>query len=159
MINQIIKRIESLSKIGAYLSALLLSIMVLLIFINILYRSLFHSSIMITDEYSAYLFVGVAMFALAFTLKEGVHIKIMVLSSALGKRSAKLLSIAATAIALFISLITLYFSTTMVYQSFSLDIRADTVAQTKLFIPQLFITMGFLLFSLELFAMLLKKLR
>ena len=159
MINQIIKRIESLSKIGAYLSALLLSIMVLLIFINILYRSLFHSSIMITDEYSAYLFVGVVMFALAFTLKEGVHIKIMVLSSALGKRSAKLLSIAATAIALFISPITLYFSTTMVYQSFSLDIRADTVAQTKLFIPQLFITMGFLLFSLELFAMLLKKLR
>ncbi|NOZ84319.1 MAG: TRAP transporter small permease [Epsilonproteobacteria bacterium] len=159
MINQIIKRVESLSKVGAYLSALLLSIMVLLIFINILYRSLFHSSILITDEYSAYLFVGVVTFALAFTLKEGVHIKITVLSSALGKKAAKLLSIAATAIALFISLIILYFSTAMVYQSFSLDIRADTVAQTKLFIPQLFITIGFFLFSLELFAMLLKKLQ
>ncbi len=124
-----------------------------------MYRSLFHSSILITDEYSAYLFVGVVMFALAFTLKENVHIKITMLSSALGKKPAKILSIAATAAALLISLFTLYFSASMVYQSFSLDIRADTVAQTKLFIPQLFIPIGFFLFSLELFSILLKKLR
>ncbi len=159
MIDKIIRRIEFLSKIGAYLSAFLLSTIVVLIFINIADRALFNSSVLVTDEYSAYLFVGVVMLALAYTLKQDAHIKITLIYSLLKSRDAKYLSAAATAVALFISLIMLYFSIMMSYQSFSLDIRADTVSQTRLYIPQLFIPIGFLLLSLELLALLLKKLR
>jgi len=159
MIDKIIRRIEFLSKIGAYLSALLLSAIVVLISANIADRILFNSSILITDEYSAYLFVGVIMLALAFTLKENAHIKITLLSSSLTAKPAKFLRIASIIIALFISSMIFYFSAATVYQSFSLDIRADTVSQTRLYIPQLFIPIGFLLLSLELLALLLKKLR
>ncbi len=156
MINRITSWINTLSKFGAYLSAVLLSIMVMLIFVNIIGRALFGTSILITDEYSAYLFVGVVMSALAFTLKEGAHIKINVLTNLIGKRPARFLTIASTFMALCISLFMFYFSAVMVYQSLTLDIRADTVSETKLFIPQIFILLGFLLLSFELFSRLLK---
>ncbi len=148
-----------LSKWGAYLSAALLSVMVLLIFVNIMGRSLIGTSILITDEYSAYLFVGVVMSALAFTLKENAHIKINLLTSHIGKQPARFLTIASTFIALSISLFMIYFSAAMIYQSLTLNIRADTVSETKLFIPQIFILLGFFLFALQLSARLLKIVR
>ncbi len=157
MLNSAIKIIDRLSSIGAYLSAFLLIVIITLIIVNIMLMSFFNSSIMITDEYSAYLFAAFVMFSLSFTLKENAHIKITVITSKLPKNVEKIIRISTKAIALLMSLFAAYYSIIMVYQAYIYQMRADTVAQTLIYIPQLSIPIGFFMLFLQLLNELLRE--
>ncbi|NIA11669.1 MAG: TRAP transporter small permease subunit [Nitrospiraceae bacterium] len=157
MIEKIVRTIDRLSFLGAYLSAVLLVIIVLLIVINVILMSFFNSSIMITDEYSAYMFAAFVMLSLSFTLKENAHIKITVISSKLPKEISKILKIITTLLAFFMSVFALYYSIFMVWQAYVYQMRADTVAQTLIYIPQIFMPIGFLMLSLQLVSEFLKE--
>ncbi len=157
MLKNIILSIDRLSDAGAYLSAFLLIVIIALIVTNIILMSFFNSSIMITDEYSAYMFAAFIMFSLAYTLKENAHIKITVVSSKLPKKGAKLLRIITLGLAFFMSLFATYNAAIMVYQAYIYQMRADTVAQTLIYIPQLCMPIGFFMLSLQLLSELLKE--
>ncbi len=157
MIKSIINAIDRLSKAGAYLSYLLLIIIIVLIVINIILMSFFNKSIMITDEYSAYMFAAFIMFSLAFTLKERAHIRINVLSSKLPKKIQKILQLSTTTVAVLISIYGLYYSAFIVYQAYIYQMRADTVAQTLIYIPQICMPIGFLMLTLQLIAEFLRE--
>ncbi len=158
MFLRIVRTIDRLSNIGAYLSSFLLIVIIVLIVTNIVLMSFFNSSIMITDEYSAYMFAAFIMLSLSYTLKENAHIKITVLSSKLPRKPAKFLKITTLLVALFISVFTTYNAIIMVYQAYIYKMRADTVAQTLIYIPQLCLPIGFLMLSLQLLAEILKEL-
>jgi TRAP-type C4-dicarboxylate transport system permease small subunit len=157
MLTQFIRTIDRLSNIGAYLSAFLLIVMIALIVTNITLMSFFNSSIMITDEYSAYMFAAFIMFSLSYTLKENAHIKITVISSKLPKKAAKVLKIITLLVAILMSLFATYNASIMVYQAYIYQMRADTVAQTLIYIPQLCMPIGFLMLSLQLISEMLKE--
>ncbi len=156
MLKKIILSIDRLSDAGAYLSAFLLIVMITLIVTNIVLMSFFNSSIMITDEYSAYMFAAFIMFSLSYTLKENAHIKITVVSSKLPEKAAKILKIITLITAFLMSLFATYNSTFMVYQAYIYQMRADTVAQTLIYIPQICMPVGFFMLSLQLISEILK---
>ncbi len=135
MLQKITHFIDRLSDMGAYLSFFLLIVIIALIVTNIILMSFFNSSIMITDEYSAYMFAAFVMFSLSFTLKENGHIKITVISSKLPKKLQKYLRLLTILIAMAMSLFFFYYSVFMVYQAYIYQMRADTVAQTLIYIP------------------------
>lgn len=156
--KKFITLVERLSTGGAFFSAFFMVLIVILIAVEILLRSVFHTSTLISDEYSAYFFVGVVMLGLAYTFKEEGHIKITLVTSVLGKGGQAVMDVLATVVALAATTFALYYSGVMVYDSWSLDMRADTISETPIYLSQLMIPMGLLLFDLQLVARLLKRL-
>ena len=149
--------IDRLTDIFAYLSAFLLIITIVLIVSNIALMGLTGKSIMITDEYSAYMFAGFVMFGLAHTLKHNGHIRINVLTSRFSPSVQKIFRIYALVVALVFTVYIFYYSVYMVYQAYVYQIRSDTVAQTLLWIPQLVMPMGFFVLVLQLISEALKE--
>ncbi len=156
MLSKIAHWIDRLSNWGAYLSALILIAIIILIVSNIILMSFFNSSIMITDEYSAYMFAAFTMFSLSYTLKENAHIKITVLSSKLPEKAQRTLRLIVITVAFAMSVFATYNAAFMVYQAFVYKMRADTVAQTLLWIPQLVMPIGFFMLSLQLIGEFIK---
>ena len=149
--------IDKASDIGAYLSGLFMILIVLLIITEIILRTFFKTSTLIADEYSAYFFVVVVMLGIPYTLKENGHIKITLITSRLSKKLRLFFEVGAILIALSLSLFILYHSVLMVYDAYSLEMTADSIAETPIFIPQFVIPIGFLLFSLQFISELLKR--
>ena len=149
--------VERLSTGGAFLSAFFMVLIVILIAAEILLRSVFNISTLISDEYSAYFFVGVVMLGLAYTFKEDGHIKITLLTSVLGRRGQAVLDVLATTVALALTSFALYYAGAMVYDSWQLGMRADSISETPIYLSQMVIPVGLLMFDLQLAARLLKR--
>ena len=155
--KRFISIIDGLSLGGAFLSALLMLFIVVLIAVEILLRSVFNTSTLISDEYSAYFFVCVVLLGLAFTLREEGHIRITLLTSVIGSKGQAFLDILATAMAIAITSFALYYAGAMVYDSWSLGMEADSISETPIYLSQMVIPVGLLLFDLQLVARLLKR--
>ena len=149
--------IDRLTDVFAYLSAFLLIITIILIVANITLMSLTGKSIMITDEYSAYMFAGFVMFGLAYTLKNNGHIRISVLTSRFSPNVQRIFRIYALIAVFFFTVYIFYYSVYMVYQAYVYQMRSDTVAQTLLWIPQLVMPIGFLVLALQIISEIIKE--
>lgn len=155
--KKIINIIDRLSLWGGWLSALFMLLIVLLISAEIVLRSLFNTSTLISDEYSAYFFVGVVLSGLAFTLKEDAHIRITLLTSILGEKGRAVFDILAIITAMAITSFALYHTSIMVFESWQLGMRADSISETPIYISQMVIPLGLLIFDLQLGARILKR--
>ena len=158
MIKRLLGLIDTGSRIGAYLSALAMLVIVALISVEIGARSLFSSSTLIADEYSGYLMVAVVMLGLSYTFAEGGHIRINILTSRLSDSSAQILDILVSLAALLMFAFFLYHSVLMVYDSFSYDMRADSISETPVYIPQIMIVLGFTFLTLQVAAYVVRRL-
>jgi TRAP-type C4-dicarboxylate transport system permease small subunit len=151
--------IEGLCRAGAFLSALFMGLIVLLIVVEIFLRSLFNASTLITAEYSGYFLVSVVALGLGYTMQHRAHIRITLiwdrLSSAMKRRIDILMGTISSAICLF----AIYYSILMVYETYSLGMRADSIVETPLWIPQLAVPVGIFLLFLQLIALILRSLR
>ena len=158
--GKIINFIEKISKIGAYISAIFMLLIVAIISTEIFLRSIFNKSLLISDEYSAYFMVASIFFGLAYTLRKGKHIKITIITSRIKSNTVSLiLDIAVYLIAFGISTFACYFAFLMVNETRALDMRADSIAETPLWIPEISVFLGFLLLSLQLLAMILRRIK
>jgi len=158
--KRIIETIEVLSRWAAYLAGLFMLLIVGLISLEIFLRTFFKTSTMISDEYSAYFMVFSVFLGLAYTLKEENHIKITLLTSRIkDPLIACIWDTIVLFVALGLSLFILYHATSMVYETRSLDMRADSIAETPLWIPELGVPLGFLFLSLQLVAMILQNIQ
>jgi TRAP-type C4-dicarboxylate transport system permease small subunit len=155
--KKIANLIDKASQVGAYLSGFFMILIVILILVEIFLRTFFKTSTLIADEYSAYFFVVVVLFGLPYTLKEKGHIRISIITSRLNKKLQLIFDIAAIAIALTLCLFICYHSILMVYDAYSLEMTADSIAETPIYIPQIVIPIGFILFSFQFIAELLKR--
>lgn len=155
--RRIIGLIDRLSLWGAYLSATFMLLIVTIIAVEIVLRSVFNTSTLISDEYSAYFFVGVVLLGLGFTLREGAHIRITLVTSFLGKRANRILFMGTTLVAIAITSFALYHSSIMVFESWQLEMNADTISETPIYISQMVIPAGLAIFNLQLFANFIKR--
>lgn len=155
--KNIIKIIEMASNIGAILSSIFLLLIVALITIEIVLRALFNTSTLIADEYSAYMYVYVVMLGLAYTFQQNGHIKITLITSRLSVRLRNLFEIISLLFVLCILLFALFHSVKMVWDTYQLDMRADTIAETPLYLPEIALPTGYFIFILQVLAEILKK--
>lgn len=158
MINTLLGWIDRGSKTAAFISAFAMLVIVALISIEIGARTLFNSSTLIADEYSGYLMVAVVMLGLSFTFAEDGHIRINILTSRLTGRPGQLLEIVVIATTLAMCVFFLYHSALMVHDSYSYDMRADSISETPVYIPQIMILIGWLSMTLQLMARLTRRL-
>ncbi|WP_028583144.1 TRAP transporter small permease subunit [Desulfogranum mediterraneum] len=156
--KRLIAVIEACSQAGGYLSGLFMLLIVLLIVVEIIARTLFNSSTLIGDEYSAYFFVVVVMAGLAFSMKEQAHIRISIIRGRLSRKGQRYLDLVVLAIALALSCFALYHAILMTYDVWDLGMTADSISETPIYIPQLVIPVGLLLFILQLASDFLRRL-
>jgi len=154
--KKLLKIIDNISKYGAFVSGFFMLLIVALISLEIFLRSLFKKSTLISDEFSAYFMVFSVFLGLAYTLKQGKHIKITLITGRIkNKTLGSIIELIVLILAFLLSSFALYHSILMVYETYSLDMRADSMAETPLWIPELGVPLGFLLLSIQIFAMIL----
>lgn len=152
------KFVNKLSLWGAYLSALLLVSLTLLILIEIFIRYFFDLSTMIADEYSGYLYLALIFMGLSFAFNEDAHIRINILTSKLSKKSNRFVDVIAGIITIFVLVFALYRTILFTYDSYSMEMLSEAVSATPLYLTQLVMPLGITLFLLSLLVFVLKGL-
>lgn len=112
--------VNKLSLWGAYLSALLLVSLTLLILTEIFIRYFFNLSTMIADEYGGYLYLALIFLGLAYTFNEDAHIRINILTSKMSEKSNRFVDVIAGIITILILLFALYRTILFTYDSYSM---------------------------------------
>ncbi len=139
-----------LSRGGAIISAISMMLVVALITTEIILRSVFNTSTLIADEYSGYLMLFIVMFGLAYTMKTEGHIRITLVTGRLKEKSFRVLDAIVSGVACVVTCFCFYHAAKMVYDTYSLGMKADSIAETPLFLPQIAVPVGFGLLALEL---------
>lgn len=157
--EKMIRLINSLSLKAALFSSVAMICIVSLILLEVFFRSFLNSSTMISDEYSAYLYVFLVFLGLAYTLATDGHIRVKVILSRLNPRAQSLLDLVATGMGLALTGFAFVFSIALVVEAYRLGMVSETPSQTPMWIPQLAVPFGLALLMGQLMAHGAKALR
>ncbi len=145
--------VDLLARAMAYASGALLLLVSLYITADVIGRN-FGISSAVSDEMGGYVLAVGGMWALAYTLRSGAHVRIDILLPYLPRLLRAALDYVAFAVmALFASALA-YSAWRLAIESLTTDARAMSVLRTPLFVPQALMALGFSMLALEAFAML-----
>ena len=153
------KFVNKLSLWAAYLSAVLLISLTLLILTEIFIRYFFNMSTMIADEYSGYLYLASIFLVFAYTFNEDAHIRINIITSKMSKKSNRFIDVFAGLITIAILGFTLYRTILFTYDSYEMQMVSESVSATPLYLTQLVMPLGITIFALSVLVFVLKGLK
>lgn len=159
MKNNMIHWIDNISKVAGQVSALFMVLIVVLINVEIVVRTLSNTSTFIADEYSGYFLVAVVLLGLAYALKHDAHIRVEVIRTRLGGKSKRIVDVMASLFGIILTLYVAYHAVLMTKDAYVLEMTADSISETPIFIPQIVIPLGLLVFALQLIATLIRRLK
>lgn len=99
-----------------------------------------------TDAYAGYAMAGAGFMALASTLKHGEHIRVTLVLGMLKGSAHKALEVAALVIATLLAGFLAFYSARLAWQSWEIDDISVGIDATPLWIPQIFMALGTLVF-------------
>jgi TRAP-type C4-dicarboxylate transport system permease small subunit len=148
--NRLVSVIERIAYFGGYLSGWLVPLMMMLVVVDVFMRYVMHRPLMVSDEFSAYMLVALSFLGLAYTWRQGGHVRIEVLVSRFrGKLYdwVRLIGLILT----FIFMIELDRAAyKMIVYALKINLRSSTWLMFPLFWPQLTVFIGFILLTLLL---------
>jgi TRAP-type C4-dicarboxylate transport system permease small subunit len=144
---------------AGHVSALFMVSIVVLINVEIILRALFNTSTLIADEYSGYFLVAVVLMGLAYAVKHDAHIRVEVIRTRLGQKGKNRVDAGCTLLGIVITIYAIYHAVLMAKDAYLLEMTADSISETPLFLPQLMIPLGLILFVLQLIATFIRRLR
>lgn len=128
-----------------FLAAVSLIGVLLTVLLSIFSRQLtFHISGL--DAYAGYLLAAVGFFALASTLRHGEHIRVTILLNVLSEQGKRKLDIGALFVGSLIAATLAYFSVKLAFDSYAFNDISTSNDATPLWIPQLCMAVGNILF-------------
>jgi TRAP-type C4-dicarboxylate transport system permease small subunit len=149
--------LDALYNAAAYLAALLLIGTLAMVLLGIFGR-MFGFQVRGTDAYAGYCMAGAGFLALAHTLTRGDHIRVSLILEHAGVRSRKALEVWSLFAATVLSTAFAYFSVRLAWQSYMLhDISTGNDA-TPLWVPQIAMAAGTVLFAIAFVDLLLGEL-
>jgi len=151
--------VNKLSLLGAYLSSILIVLLVLLLLSEIFIRYFFHMSTMIADEYSGYLYLAAIFSGLAYTFDKNAHIRINILTSKINKKSNKFINVFASLVAIIVLTFAFYRTILFTYDSYDMQMTSEGVSQTPLYLTQFIMPIGIALFILSVLSFVVKELK
>ncbi len=148
---------RKLSLGGAFIASGLLIILVLLILLEIVLRYFFNTSTMRADEYSGYLYLALVCFGFGYTFLRDGHIRITFLTAKISSKSSSLVDIFAGVVTLALLGFIFYRTILLVWDSYQTGVVSEGVSATPLFIPQLALPIGLLLFMVSVVAFIVQR--
>jgi TRAP-type C4-dicarboxylate transport system permease small subunit len=141
------KHIEYVIKKAAgffgYLSGWLVPLMMILVAVEVFMRYVLHNPPMLADEFSAYLLVALSYLGLAFTWRQGGHVRITLVVSRLPAKAASWIRLIVLILIFFFLIGLTHAGYKMVVYARQIDLRSDTWLTFPLFWPQLTVFIGF----------------
>ena len=153
------KMTNKLSLWGAYLSGIFLISLVILVMTEIIGRHFFDTSTMIADEYSGYIYLSAIFLGLAYTFEQNAHIRINILSEKISKKANRKIDIIAGMISILVLGFILYRTLLFTYDSYDMDMLSEAVSETPLYLTQIVMPVGILLFILSVLSFIIKKVK
>jgi len=152
------RTLDALYDGAAWLAALMMIGVLTMVLLSIVSR-LLHFHVPGTDAYAGYLMAGTGFLALAHTLRRGEHIRVTLLIQALRGRTRRAVEIGSLTIGTLLATSFAYYSVRFAWQSHAFhDISTGNDA-TPLWIPQLAMAVGAVLFAVAVIDELVGALR
>jgi TRAP-type C4-dicarboxylate transport system permease small subunit len=142
--------IGNLANGGAALAAAAIVLSTILVLAEVVARSVFHTSTLISVEFSSYLLIVVTFLGLAYTQKSGQMIHVDVLFGALSPHKRAWADALRHTVMLVYAAITLCYVGEFTWRSYALDQVSSTLLRTPQYIPQLFMVVGLALLTVVL---------
>ena len=139
--------LDSLYNAAAYLAALFLIATLAMVLLGICGR-LFAFQVRGTDAYAGYFMAGSGFLALAHTLSRGEHIRVNLFLEHAGRRVRRALECWSLAAASALSIGFAYFSVRLAWQSYALNDISTGNDATPLWLPQLAMAAGTVIFAI-----------
>lgn len=139
------KLLDSLYTASAWLAGLCMIGVLVMVLLTIISR-LAGFAAPGTDSYAGYAMAGAGFMALASTLKKGEHIRVTLFIGMLRGRAAKVVEVLALAIATVLSAFLAWYSLHLVWQSHEIGDVSMGIDATPLWIPQLSMAAGTVIF-------------
>ncbi|WP_370678828.1 TRAP transporter small permease [Comamonas sp. GB3 AK4-5] len=139
------KFLDALYASSAWLAGLSMIGVLVMVLLTIASR-LFGFSAPGTDAYAGYAMAGAGFMALASTLKKGEHIRVTLLLGALKGQARKAMEVAALLIATVLSGFLAFYATHLVWQSWDIGDISVGIDATPMWIPQVFMALGTVVF-------------
>jgi len=141
-----------------FLAAVSLIGVLLTVLLSIVSRQLtFHVSGL--DAYAGYLMASAGFFALASTLRHGEHIRVTILLNVLSPQGKRRLDIGAIIVGLAVAVSLAFFSSKLVLDSWMFNDISTSNDATPLWIPQLSMALGNILFVIAFIDLLVARIR
>ena len=141
------RALEALYNSAAALAALCMVGLLVMVMLSVLSRQL-GFNVRGTAAYAGYLMAGAGFLALAHTLKRGEHIRVTLILNALRGSSRKALEVWSLGFASLLSTVMAYYSCRLVWQSLDFNDVSTGVDATPLWIPQLVMAVGMVVFAI-----------
>lgn len=104
-----------------------------------------------TDAYAGYAMAGAGFMALASTFKKGEHIRVTLLLGALKGAALKVMEVTALGIATLLAGFLAFYSVRLTWQSWEIEDISVGIDATPMWIPQIFMALGTIIFFIALF--------
>jgi len=148
--------IPRLSKITGILGQAAMAFMVVSIFYDVLMRYVFAAPTHWALEVNTFLLLFLCTIPTADVLSSGVHIRVTFITERLSKRTIQRLGILRGALGILFCTAMIWKGSVMTWQAWQHNDRMSTSLGTPMFIPYLFLPLGFFLLALQ-FAVLIKS--
>jgi len=146
--------------LGGTTAALMIVAMTFLVSVNVIFRTLPGlRSLTIAEEYTGYLFVGLAFLGFADAFVTGSHVRVSLFLSRLQGRARSFYEVPLTLVALVVTGVIGWFGTRHFWGAWVHGDLAQTVSQTPLWIPRLAVPVGCAILFLALVSHLRAALR
>ena len=137
--------LDTLYSASAWLAGISMVGVLVMVLLTVISR-LFGFSAPGTDAYAGYAMAGAGFMALASTLKHGEHIRVTLILGMLKGKALKAMEVTALAVATLLSGFLAFYSTRMVWQSWEIEDISVGIDATPMWIPQIFMALGTIVF-------------
>lgn len=149
---------DRLSGHSGFIAAMTVVMMMIVIFVEVVSRTLFNVSIPIGVEVGEYLLAVVVYLGASYTLREKGHIKVDFVLKRFPTRSQKVLNLVTMLLTLVVTILLVWYGWHLIIESYTLGSKAWSVLHTPLFIPQIFMGVGIILLLMQVVAEFLRQL-
>ena len=151
--------VEKISYGTGYAAGLVLLAIIVLTMAEVVSRYVLKNPLILSDELGGYAMVAVSFLGLAYCAQEKGHIRITFIVERLSPRATGYIRIASLILGLVFIAVCAWASWSFLADSFTRNMRSNSMLMTPLKWPQMAIPVGFTLFALILLGQLAKALQ
>ncbi len=141
--------LDTIYNSAAAVAALFMVGLLAMVLLSIISRQM-HFHVPGTDAYAGYLMAASGFLALAHTFKKGEHIRVTLLINALKGRPRRGLELWALGLAALLALLFAFYSVKLAWQSHQFNDISTSSDATPLWLPQIAMALGTVIFALAL---------
>lgn len=143
---------DRLSLYGGVLSGILMITALVLVCSEMAVRTVFSKTLYITEEYTGYLMAALTFLALAYTLRDKSHIRMVFIHEVLKGKARTLVDLYAFAAGFLFCAVLTYNCADFFLDAIRTGSRSMQISATPLAIPQFFMPLGSLILTLQFAA-------